>query len=152
MKHRTTETLPGLIMTLAVRPQGVNTSEVTAIRGGKTSDVAKAMKLLETKGYLSRPPKAHPKNASVAQCTPEQLASYLAKGAPPPKKPQPVTLERRVTTLSINPKRIAGRAPWTKDAPPHLPYDDAGKPLFKVTVCPGFTGNPVRTNTHSGAY
>ena len=151
MKHRTPETLPGLIMTLAVRPAGVKTSEVTAIRGGKTSDAAKAMRLLEAKGYVSLPAKSHPKDASVAQCTPEQLASYFAKVAPPPKTPQPVTLERRNTTLSLNPVRLAGRAPWPKDTPPHLPYDESGRPLFKVTIAKPFP-QPTRTNTHSGAY
>lgn len=43
------------------------------------------------------------------------------------------------------------RAKWNA-TPAYLPYDDAGRPLFKVTICPGFTADPPKSNTFSGAY
>lgn len=49
-------------------------------------------------------------------------------------------------------KKAAHRQGWGKDDPPYLPHDDAGRPLYKVTVCPGFSGDPRRTNTFTGAY
>ena len=59
---------------------------------------------------------------------------------------------KRGASISLNTKRSIGKAPWPADAPVHLPYDDAGRPLFRVTVCPGFTGEPKKTNTYTGAY
>lgn len=151
MKHRTPETVPGAVMSLAARRQGVKPSDITEIMGGRTSDVSKEMRRLEEQGYLSRTVAFKPRRNVVGHCTKKQQADYFKtnKPIPAPSKPKaPKPPARNITYSHPKPK---GTAPWPKDTPPHLPYDEAGQPLFKVTIAKPFP-QPTRTNTHSGAY
>jgi hypothetical protein len=85
--------------------------------------------------------------------TSEGLRKYIDAGI---GKPPRTFNERTVEPVVRAPSTIRlashhNRAEWRPDAPAHLPYDDAGRPLFKVTIAKPFP-QPTRTNTYSGAY
>jgi DNA-binding transcriptional ArsR family regulator len=76
------------------------------------------------------------------RATAEQLASYVSRGY----AVQGIKLR---STLRVGQQRMV--ADWEPDTPPHYPTDEKGRPLYKITVAPK-QPQPIKTNTHSGAY
>ena len=136
-------------MHLATRPQGCSHLDFRKERECSTS-MRKRMDRSVAKGYCT-----YKKVDGVRTyfATQEGLRKYIDAGI---GKPPAGFNERTVEPVVRAPStiKIAGhfnRATWDKDTPPHLPYDDAGRPLFKVTIAKPFP-QPTRTNTYSGAF
>ena len=138
------------LLELAALPDGVATTEVS---GRVTKAVGTTASLLFNRGLL------HVWKCSKGNrwfTTAEARNTYAAQVV---KAAPKSSAESKAASAAWNevgktakPKKAAHRKGWGKDDPPYLPHDDAGRPLYTVTVCPGFTGEPRRTNTFTGAY
>lgn len=136
-------------MHLATRPQGVTHLEFYKERHTSTT-LRKAMaRSTDKKFCVAR----KVDGIRTYFATQEGLRKYINAGIGIP----PAGFNERTGVAypqAASAPKIAGqfnRAYWDADAPPHLPYDDAGRPLFKVTIAPP-PPTPTRTNTYSGAY
>jgi hypothetical protein len=133
------------LLRLAQRPGGVTTNDFPDKRA---SDVGKICRQLMEAGYLTR---LDGKKPYAHVCTQAQADRYTAaKNAPKPivfAKPKP----QRIQPVLSQPRPRP--LPKQKDNRPTVyPVDAEGNPLWKYTVCPGFTNNPPKTNTFTGAY
>jgi hypothetical protein len=147
----------GKLLQLASRPQGMDCSEV--IRGLTRDDLSIRLSKLGVKGRLIGVDL--PKTLRRYFTSQSDASAYRASYVPPQpvaRPPKPAKVQRgsalpasfRFTDArpkDYEAKKETARAQWLA-IPPHLPYDEAGRPLFKVTICPGFTSQPTRSNTH----
>lgn len=151
----------GKLLELASRPKGMDCSEV--IRGLTRDDLSIRLSKLGVKGRLigvDLPKTLRRYFTSQADADAYKAAYVPPKPRPPapPAEKQPKIQSAKAIRASFRftdarPKdyeatKLTARAKWLA-TPPHLPYDEAGQPLFKVTVCPGFTSQPTRSNTHA---
>lgn len=136
----TTETsnIKKQLLTLASRPEGVVTSDLSHLNSNSVGTSAWNM---TKRGELF----------AVKECrcnrwfsTKKARDAHAAKIAKQP----PQSKIYAVTPAIV----IRGAKAWDKNAPMHFPKDEKGRPLWKHTICPGFTGQPHKTNTFSGAY
>lgn len=138
-------TLSSRVMSLAGRPEGVRTIDISAVN---RSDTARAFRALEARGLGSREIEGP---SIVFRCTAEQLARYLDKSKPlPPKESK----DKRLVRPKVKPiPKASGvvKAPWSVSDAPHFPTDAEGRPLYKITVAAP-PPQPLKTNTFSGAY
>lgn len=145
-----TDGLPWRVMHLAARPEGVCMHDVTEL---ERRAYFKVMSKLMDRKCVTRKINGR---LSHYFATAEQLDAYKSPAMGPrpaaAHECRPAQAFDRNQRLTINPKRPPGKVPWSANAPIHLPYDDAGRPLWKFTACPGFTGDPIKTNTFTGAY
>jgi hypothetical protein len=150
----------GKLMELASRSDGLDCSE--QIRGLTRDDVSIRLSKLGVKGRLIGVdmPLARRRYFMHQADADAYRVSYVPPQPPPPvpravKQPKiqsAKAIKASFRFTDARPKdyeatKLTARAKWLA-TPPHLPYDEAGRPLFKVTVCPGFTSQPTRSNTH----
>lgn len=141
------------IMRLATRRQGVKPSEISALLGSRASDVAKTMRSLEERGYITRKigTKKRP-TAVTAFATKTQATAYSRSESPKPKPPKPEKVEKAPRNITFcAPVVVRAASGWDKNAPAYYPVDSEGNPLYKITIAPP-QPQPTKTNTHSGAY
>lgn len=134
-------TLFSRVMSLAGRPEGVRTIDITAVN---RSDTARAFRALEARGLGSREIEGP---SIVFRCTANQLARYLDKSKQESK-------DKRLVRPKVKPiPKAAGvvKATWSVNDAPHFPTDAEGRPLYKITVAAP-PPQPLKTNTYSGAY
>ena len=151
-------TFYGQLLTLAARPGGVNCDE--PFKGYSRNELSVRLSKLGVKGRLicAKNPR------TVNQYFYHQADADAFKAAfivPPKAVPKPKEVKPKIQRGSAFPATVkfktdkpkheqtkeSARAKWNA-TPPHLPYDDAGRPLWKLTICPGFTTDPKFSNTH----
>lgn len=149
-------TMYGKLLTLAARPQGVNCDEP----GYQRNDMSVRLSKLGVKGRLIcvKNPRTvnqyfyHQADADAFQAAFIVPPKAVPKPKPPKNKIQkasafPASVKFKQDTPKHAQTNESARAKWNA-TPPHLPVDEAGRPLWKLTICPGFTTDPKFSNTH----
>lgn len=138
------------LLELAARPHGVSTVELP----GRVPKAVGTTAVRLVKMGLLHVWKWHNGNRwFTTEAARNAYAAQIVKAAPKPSADsKAASAAWNEVGKTAKRKKAAHRQGWGKDDPPYLPHDDAGAPLYTVTVCPGFTGEPRRTNTFTGAY
>lgn len=152
MRWNPAETRLSSAMELALRPQGVSSLDFPGIN---TREASKAFRTLLKRGHITIVSSRRPVTYRATQ---EQYTAYLASltghnYSRPTTKEKVLEKKQNVTYSQPKPRPVVKqKAKPTDPKDMHWPVDADGKPLWKHTICPGFTGNPIKTNTHTGAY
>lgn len=135
------------LLKLGQRPQGVTTSDLP---DKPKSDVGKICRFLIERGLLTRLEGAKPYRHV---CTKADETAWLQRRYKinPPDLPKQKKQRVQPVLSQIKARPIAKAQP-TDHKDMHWPVDADGNPLWTHTVCPGFTGQPHKTNTFTGAY
>ena len=161
MRYIPEETRSYKVMAIAMTKRGVRSTDFPDT---KQTDVNKVFRRLMTDGVLTRTGTDRP---YVHHATKAQHAIFVLSLDRPNLRPaRPKKKKARMLPQFFRPKdgglsqfgqpkarpieKAKSKATDHKDM--HWPVDADGKPLWKHTICPGFTGEPMRTNTYSGAY
>lgn len=138
--NRQPNSIASKLAVLAARPDGVTTKDLPDL---SSNSVGTAAWNMTNRGEL------HVIKSTRGNrwfTTKKARDSYAAKHRKPEQPGRKSFASPKLPDIVIR-----GRA-WDKNAPPHFPKDEKGKPLYKITICPGFTGQPLRTNTFTGGY
>ena len=139
--------MPRLIE-LAGRPQGVTSAEKVDSKATKKC-IGLTLGKMHSQGLLFRV-KTGANHYTYFATQAQADAFHNAYTRPIPEK-ESTSGVRFCAPDKRKQDKQTSRAKWNA-TPAYLPYDDAGRPLFKVTICPGFTSDPPKSNTFSGAY
>lgn len=145
------DSFPWRAMHLAIRPQG--TTYLDFPRMAK-KDHLKSMGRLLCRGIVSR---KRIDGMLTYFATPEQLHTYKNQkpGRPPipseQKAAKALKHNQNITFVQPNPRPSKSDLEHFKAKDATYPVDEQGRPLYKITIAPP-PPQPLKTNTHTGAY
>ena len=146
MRWELTNTVAGRAMKLAQTAKGVQSSD---LKDKVASDVGKVLRKLVNQGYMTCIDES--RRPYVYTATKEQADKWVADHTKQPKAMTIKPPKQRVQPVLSQPKPRPASKPKDERKTVY-PVDADGNPLWKHTICPGFTGDPHKTNTHTGAY
>ena len=126
------------LLALAARPEGVVTSDLSHLNSNSVGTAAWNM---TKRGELFAVKECRSNRWFATKAARDAHAAKIAKQPP----------QAKIYSVAQPAIVIRGRA-WDKNAPMHFPKDEKGRPLWKFTKCPGFTSDPPKSNTFTGAY
>ena len=150
MRYIPAETRSYKVMAIAITKRGVRSTDFPDT---KQTDVNKVFRRLMTDGVLTRTGTERPyvHHATKAQHAEFVLSLDRPNLRPARKKKRTARMLSQFNQTIARPiEKAKSKATDHKDM--HWPVDANGNPLWKHTICKGFTGQPHKTNTFSGAY
>lgn len=161
MRYIPEETRSYKVMAIAMTKRGVRSTDFPDT---KHTDVNKVFRRLVTDGVLTRtgaerPYVYHATKAQHAEFVlsldrpnlrPARTKKRTARSLPQFVQSKDGGLPQFNQTIARSIEKAKSKATDHKDM--HWPVDADGNPLWKHTICKGFTGQPHKTNTFTGAY